>query len=437
MADFAIAANSLQQVETALAEEVSRNDGAEHPPGDWPVAIYPETSGSFQFVQILSQYEGTSVFRASDGLFVLLLSPGDSFSAYEGQSVYLTMHNRGETMSLTVGEAAVFRSGPSPTTMRHFEGFSPDRAREQLFRDKRESLTEQLESSLDSSHSRLEGPYYARIDVRLGLGLSPSRFLVSDRVGPVFCITDQDPSIDCPSGAVEYLSIEDLRSASTRTTLLTQPKATEESVANHNPTSTAVSRTEAASTHHDGPSASPPVQLESTIVSLVPRESQTDAAVEDPEHLAGISARRPEVEEVAPSPLAKSAPPPRCQDLLGRWRFTTTVTQANRASAIGVHGFYELEVESDCRVIVEKTGFSGAGARKFSPEKIQRGTGELKASEGATKWQLETDIGRGSRTDYQMSLTLDFGPSLSGTWRYAGDSYSTTGFEGTLTGSRL
>jgi len=227
MLDFSQKSIELKALYASLESERMANNAAEQPATDVPVAIYPETSGSFEFVQILSQYEGTSVFRASDGLFVLHLQPGDSFSAYPGQSVYLTMHNRGETMSLTIGQAVVFRSGSSRTRRQHFSGFTPDRTNEAGVRHQMEVLQERLEERVDASRARLRGAFYARIDVRLEQQhLRPNRFLVFDARGPVYCVTDRSPSEDCPVGSIEHITFEDLLRGSTNATKLQRQNTT-------------------------------------------------------------------------------------------------------------------------------------------------------------------------------------------------------------------
>lgn len=221
MRTFANDAATLGHLEDSLTSARRSNDAAVVRPVDIPEPVFPESTGSFEFVQILSQYDGTSVFRASDGLFVLQLSPGDSFSAYPGQNVFLTMHDRGETMSLTVGQAAVFRSGPSPTVTQHHAGFEPDRTREYELRERVETMEESILGRLDETRTRLRGPFYARIDVRLD-GLRPTRFLVLDARGPVFCITDADPHEDCPEGSVEHVALTDLMHGSAHSTRISQ-----------------------------------------------------------------------------------------------------------------------------------------------------------------------------------------------------------------------
>ncbi len=211
MVDYLRNQAAMHEARRALALEAERNQRAEVPPEEWREPIFPETSGSFEFVQILSQHEGTSIFRASDGLFVLLLSPGDSFRAYPGQGVRLTMHNRGETMGLNVGTAVVFRSGPSPTQARRSEGFRPDRTREDTLRKAVAASEEQLKASVSASGTMM-GPFYARIEVRTEPDLTASRFLVFDRGGAVYCVTDMDANTDCPTGIAEHVRLSDLGS---------------------------------------------------------------------------------------------------------------------------------------------------------------------------------------------------------------------------------
>jgi hypothetical protein len=122
------------------SEEKQKNDTAETPDEFIPaevvpaqlesVPLFPQTSGPFEFVKILSQRGGDALFEANDGLFVLHLSPGDSFDAYPGQSVQMSIHRRGgESMLMSDGQRLpVFRSGASPVRMRTIPGHrTPER----------------------------------------------------------------------------------------------------------------------------------------------------------------------------------------------------------------------------------------------------------------------------------------------------------------------
>ena len=201
-----------EALEVAISEhaaERARNDAAEVPPSSYHEKRYPEVSGTFEFVQILDRADSTSIFRASDGLFVLQLSPGDSFSAYKGQGVSLTMHNRGESMQLNVGSAAMFRSGPSPTEERVISGSSPDRTREREFAARVAEISGRLSGRLNPSKDGLLGPFRARVEVTSGGDLVPSRVVVSDRAGPVYCLSRAPGQADCPSGVVERHALSD------------------------------------------------------------------------------------------------------------------------------------------------------------------------------------------------------------------------------------
>lgn len=128
---------TLKKLADEYEEEKQSNDDSVRSASFFPVPIYGETTGSFAFVKILDRTAGEALFSASDGLFVLELSEGDSFQAYPGQNVHMTMHSRGETMLMTTGRRLpVFRSGSSPVTTRRIPGFKPSRKNEQRLRRK-------------------------------------------------------------------------------------------------------------------------------------------------------------------------------------------------------------------------------------------------------------------------------------------------------------
>jgi hypothetical protein len=138
VAALAQAAKSAQRrakMDALYTQEKQRNDDVERPDDIVSTPWFPETSGNFTYLKALDEQAGEALFSASDGLFVLRLSPGDSFRAYPGQSVYLTMHARGERMSMTSGRRLpVFLSGSSPARVRRVPGVHPNRARERALR---------------------------------------------------------------------------------------------------------------------------------------------------------------------------------------------------------------------------------------------------------------------------------------------------------------
>jgi hypothetical protein len=102
-----------QQERKSRAQEAKGSGGSELP--FWTAPIYPEVSGTFTFVKILNQSAGEALFEAKDGLFVLHLSPGDSFSAYADQGVQMTIYSKGQHATMTNGQMLpLFWSGHSP-----------------------------------------------------------------------------------------------------------------------------------------------------------------------------------------------------------------------------------------------------------------------------------------------------------------------------------
>lgn len=121
----------LTKLRTAYKNEKANNDRRVRRPYIVHDPIYPQVSGVFTFVKILNDRDAESIFSAADGLFVLRLSEGASFHAYAGQGIRMTMHNRGEKMSMTNGmRLPVFLSGASPSEPREIPGYEPDRSEE-------------------------------------------------------------------------------------------------------------------------------------------------------------------------------------------------------------------------------------------------------------------------------------------------------------------
>lgn len=121
----------LGQLRKELAREKAGNDRRVRHPYVVQDALYPQVSGVFSFVKILDRSTSEALFSASDGLFVLRLSEGYSFQAYPGQGIRMTIHNRGEKMSMNNGSRLpVFITGPSPTQPRNLPGYEPDRSEE-------------------------------------------------------------------------------------------------------------------------------------------------------------------------------------------------------------------------------------------------------------------------------------------------------------------
>ena len=126
-------------------KEKSKNDAAETEDDVLFSPIFPQTTGSFMFLKILDRNAGEALFSASDGNFVLRLSEGDSFNAFPGQNVHMTMHSRGERMPMTTGaRLPVFWSGHSPTRRSFIKGFKPNRTKEK-------SLLQRLEAERRNS----------------------------------------------------------------------------------------------------------------------------------------------------------------------------------------------------------------------------------------------------------------------------------------------
>lgn len=175
--------------------EAARNDEANREDSVFSDPIFPETSGSFAFVKILSQNEGEALFSASDGLFVLRLSPGDSFNAYPGQSVRMTIHSRGERMSMTTGaRLPVFMSGSSPARRRFIKGFKPNRAKERSLLQRLEAESRATLALVKSATTPLDGEdgvalLKAARNSRLeGNEDGDRRLLILDGDTPVYCI---------------------------------------------------------------------------------------------------------------------------------------------------------------------------------------------------------------------------------------------------------
>ncbi len=199
-------------------EEKARNDAAEVPPSVWRQPLFPEVNGAFVFVKILSRWDGEALFSASDGLFVLRLVGGHSFTAYPGQSVRMTMHNRGDTMLMTNGSVLpVFISGPSPGVPRRSRGVKPDRKEEKKLARQARSALRQLERltksvgddvALESSMLAFElvGVQPLAVELRATEAWEMGRVLVMLGDALVFCI-DKDAR-GCPDGFREYVAMD-------------------------------------------------------------------------------------------------------------------------------------------------------------------------------------------------------------------------------------
>lgn len=138
--------SELSLLRAAYNKEKAGNDRQVRPSRIIREPIYPEVTGAFGFVKILSRDTSESLFSASDGLFVLRLSEGASFRAYPGQSVQMTMHSRGEKMSMTNGSLLpVFLSGPSPTEPKEIPGYEPNRSEENRLAESCSEKEKQLE----------------------------------------------------------------------------------------------------------------------------------------------------------------------------------------------------------------------------------------------------------------------------------------------------
>lgn len=140
MKRFASGPARREKLRVLWSEEKERNDERERPEDVSVQPLYPEVTGSFSYLKILDRNAGEALFVASDGPFVLRLNSGDSFEAYPGQSVHMTMHTRGETMTMTNGRRfPVFLSGSSPSRVRRIAGFTPDRSRERALQKRLEA----------------------------------------------------------------------------------------------------------------------------------------------------------------------------------------------------------------------------------------------------------------------------------------------------------
>jgi hypothetical protein len=207
---------TLHKLRAEHEEERDSNDRAARPAAYLPVPLYPETSGAFVFVKILDRSAGEALFQASDGLFVLRLSPGDSFNAYPGQSVRMSMHARGERMSMTSGQRLpVFWSGSSPTRTRVIPAHKPNRGKETQLRRK-VGVVEKALASERARSLRPEGEGRLRLKVVPGGTRIVAeewdgelrRVLVSDAEdgSALYCLAE--PEVDC-SEAHETVDLEE------------------------------------------------------------------------------------------------------------------------------------------------------------------------------------------------------------------------------------
>lgn len=148
---------ALAEVAEEHEEEKRANDEKVREPQIFNEPIFPQTSGAFMFVKILDRVAGEALFEASDGLFVLHLSPGDSFNAYEGQKVNMTIHSRGGSMLMTNGRRLpVFWSGYSSARTRRVPGYSPDRKKEKQLAARLKGMTAALETERRRALARVD-----------------------------------------------------------------------------------------------------------------------------------------------------------------------------------------------------------------------------------------------------------------------------------------
>ena len=187
-------------------------------------SLFPEVSGSFTFVKILDQFQGEALFEAADGLFVLRLSPGDSFRASPGESVVMTVHNRGGTVLMTSGQRLpVFMSGNSPAQIRNIPGHHtperrklghhPNRSKERALRKELETLGAALEKRYLEIAEPLSGGLLALKDAPAGVkiviaGSSSTRIdkVVIGGPSPVYCIGVETP---CAENQTVSLSLDE------------------------------------------------------------------------------------------------------------------------------------------------------------------------------------------------------------------------------------
>ena len=213
------AVDSLRELTARYEKEKAVNDAAEVPPSVWMQPLYPEVSGAFTFVKILSRWEGEALFGATDGFFVLRLEGGDSFTAFPGQLVNMTMHNRGETVVMTNGtRLPVFVSGSSPGVPRRSRGVKPNRTKERKLarqvkaasrRIKR--LTSRMERGNeddDLSDFRLVGARPFVVELRASDAWEIVGVLMRHGDAVVLCMGRD--STDCPDGAREYVALSEV-----------------------------------------------------------------------------------------------------------------------------------------------------------------------------------------------------------------------------------
>jgi hypothetical protein len=158
-------------------QEKEANDATEVLPSVSTQSLYPEVRGQFEFIKILDNIAGEALFSATDGLFVLHLSPGDSFSASPGQLVNMTMHSKGETMGMSNGKTlSVFRSGSSPVRSIAIPGRRVNRSRELRLKHSAETKRSQTLSALarlsadapgTGTHRFLKNPHGTTIDMTI------------------------------------------------------------------------------------------------------------------------------------------------------------------------------------------------------------------------------------------------------------------------------
>lgn len=171
-------------------------------------------------------------------------------------------------------------------------------------------------------------------------------------------------------------------------------------------------------------------------------ETSPTAAVTSPS-VAPIAPTEPAPESPA-SPIQAAAPADPCPEargLEGSWRFTTRVEGSKTDRAVGINGYYRLEVRrQSCELSadLEKTGYAET---HFKPGKGQEGRANLRASafSGLTaRAEMPIHI---ARSDGNLPLDVRFhlvaiGDELFGWWRYDGADWSKNEFWGILRGHR-
>lgn len=195
-------------------DEKQRNEQKTVAPSVVTVPRYPETTGVFTYIKILDRYEGEALFEASDGLFVLRLSSGDSFTATPGDPIRMTMYSRGEYMLMTNGQRLpVFRSGHSPARVRTIRGYTPNRSRERHLAKLAQTITQSFKNNIDKLTS-IHGNGQRRIKSRTGTSIimkldedeQIKNVLIGNGEQIEYCISED--KTNCVDG--EFISNNDL-----------------------------------------------------------------------------------------------------------------------------------------------------------------------------------------------------------------------------------